>query len=239
MLFRINMYPAGRERRVEADARARRFASVTVVVAVNALVVLLFLIGVQVADRAANVRDTRLVAAEGAIAEILKAKGGAITRDDLELVRMRAAQVSWSRVLESLAGATPREVILSRVKLAEAAAPGSQLRTPGLRLTGRLRAGSEEAGLTLLMGFLGRLRDDEYFAKHFHEPKLMDSTWLRDEAGNVLEFDVFCPAEAGVQMTEGAPASASQSPQPGEVERVGPGDASTTGGTGGQHEGSL
>jgi len=238
VLFRINMYPAGRERRAEAERRVRRFAGLAVVIATNAALVVLFLVSLRLSNQAAAVGETRLRASENAITAILSEQGGAMTREDLELVRMRAAQVRWSRVLQSISEATPSEITLSRIKLAEGATPGSQMRTPGLRLTGRLKAASEQAGLTALMRFLGSLRDDEYFGRHFHDPKLIDSTWLRDEAGNVLEFDVFCPAEGALQLSEGAGAAEPTGPHPDEVQRVGPGDVGA-GGTGGAHEGSL
>lgn len=239
MLFRINVYPAGRDKRIEADRRLRRLAVVAVVAAVNAAVIVLFLVAAGLSKQALSAKQTRLAATEGAITEILKERGGAMTREDLELVRMRAAQVRWSRILESVARATPHQVWLSRLKLAEGVTPGSQLRTAGLRITGKLKAGSEQAGLTALMGFLGALRDDEYFSRHFHDPKLIDSTWLRDEAGNVLEFDVFCPAEGSLQLLQGAEGGAPAGPQPNEVQKVGPGESGGASGTGGRREGTL
>lgn len=239
MLFRINIYPAGREKRIEAERRLKRFASASLVITVNAALAVLLLVAAGLSTQAFRAKQTRLAAAEGAVTEILKEHGGAMTRGDLELVRMRAAQVRWSKILESVARVTPREVWLSRLRLAEGAAPGSQLRTAGLRLTGKLRAGSEQAGLTALMGFLGALRDDEYFSRHFHDPKLIDSTWLRDEAGNILEFDVFCPAENNLQVSPGDQGFAPGGARPEEVIEVGPGKTGGTSGTGGGREGTL
>lgn len=237
MLFRINMYPAGREKRIEAEARIRRLAGIALVAAVNAVFVVLLLLGAGLSAQALSARQTRLTAAEGAITEILKEHGGAMTREDLDLVRMRAAQVRWSRILESVARVTPRQVTLSRLKLAEGAPPGSQIRTAGLRLTGKLSAGSEQAGLTALMGFLGALRDDEYFGRHFHDPKLIDSTWLREEGANLLEFDVFCPAEGSLQVSPDGQEAAPGGVQPDEVQEVGPGESGGSGGGG--REGTL
>lgn len=239
MLFRINMYPAGREKRIEAERRIRRFASVALVAAVNAALIVLFLVAVGLSKQALSAKQTRLAAVEGAVTEILKANGGAMTREDLELVRMRAAQMRWSRVLESVARATPREVWLSRLKLTEGATPGSELRTAGLRITGKLKAGSEQAGLAALMGFLGALRDDEYFSRNFHDPKLMDSTWLHDEGASFLEFDVFCPAEVNLLLSPGAEGAAPTGPQPNEVRTVGPDETGGASGKGGGREGTL
>jgi Tfp pilus assembly protein PilN len=239
VLFRINMYPAGREKRIEAENRLRRLARIAVLAAVNTALIVLFLVAAGLSKQALSAKQTRLAASEGAITEILKQHGGAMTREDLELVRMRAAQVRWSRILASVANATPHEVWLTRLKLAEGAAPGSQLRTTGLRITGKLKAGSEQAGLASLMGFLGTLRDDEYFSRFFHDPKLVDSTWLRDEAANILEFDVFCPAEGNLTLSPSAEGAAPGGPQPSEINNVGPGDAGGASGTGGGREGTL
>ncbi len=237
MLFRINMYPAGRERRIEAEVRVKRFASVALVAAVNAALIVLLLVAAGLSAQALTAKQTRLAAAEGAVTAILKEHGGAMTREDLDLVRMRAAQVRWSRILESVARVTPRQVTLSRLKLAEGAPPGSQVRTAGLRITGKLAAGSEQAGLTALMGFLGALRDDEYFGRHFHDPKLIDSTWLREEGANLLEFDVFCPAEGSLQVSPEGQGVAPGGVQPDEVQQVGPGESGGSGGGG--REGTL
>jgi Tfp pilus assembly protein PilN len=238
VLFRINMYPAGREKRLEAERRIKRLASTAVVAAVGTALIVLFFVAAGLSKQALSAKQTRLAAAERAITEILKQHGGAMTREDLELVRMRTAQVRWSRVLESVARATPHQVWLSRIRLAEGATPGSQLATAGLRITGKLKAGSEQAGLAALMGFLGALRDDEYFSLHFHDPKLIDSTWLREEGANILEFDVFCPAEVNLPISQGAEGAASAGPQPNEVQNVGPGESGASG-KGGRGEGTL
>ena len=236
MLFRINMYPAGRERRASAERRVRQFATLAAVAGVNAAVVVLFLAGLGLSKQALSVSQTRLAAAQEGIAQILDDQGGAMTNEELDLVRVRAAQVKWSAVMSSVSRVTPREVWLSRMRLTEGVRPGGRDRTPGLRITGTVRAGSEQAGLSLLMKYLAALRDDEYFARHFQDPKLVGSTWLTAEGVNLLEFDAFCPLAVGItDLSAGGPAESLSAAEM----QVGPESAEASeAGTGGQREGA-
>lgn len=198
MLFRINMYPAGRERRVEAQRRFRQLAALVAIAGANALIVVMFLVGLALLRETVVARQVRLKTAEQAIGQILNEHGGAMTMEELNLVRTRAAQVRWSAILASVSRVTPPEVSLSRLRLSEGLRPGARDRIAGLRLTGRLKAGSEQAGLSLLMKYLAALREDAFFTRHFLNPRLVDSTWLTEENTNLLEFDIFCPLVKGL-----------------------------------------
>jgi hypothetical protein len=67
----------------------------------------------------------------------------------------------------------------------------------------------------------------------------MDSTWLRDEGVNILEFDVFCPAEESVQLSPDTGGGVPGGPQPNEIQKVGPGESGAGRGTEGRGEGTL
>jgi len=235
LLFRINMYRLGRERRLGAQRRLQRVASLAAVLSINVLVAGLFVFALALMDKETDTKEIRLKASERAIQKFMAEQGGPVFSDEeLDLVRRRAAEVQWSVVLRTVARLTPAEMWLPRVRLSEAYVGSANSRVMGLRLSGRLRAGQEQEGLTKVMDYVAVLRADPYFKKHFFEPKLVDSTWLSESGKDYLEFDVFCPVlEPGALAGEGQ-TSSSENPdmvEPSQVEPQG-GDATDSVGTG-------
>lgn len=201
MLFRVNMYRGGHERRREAWRAMRWTALVTVVVTVNVAVLGLFACAVILSDRGIISQTMRLETTQRALAQRIEEDGRAPSEEQLELARTRAAQVRWSTVLQSVARLTPEDMWLPRLRYADGFVAGSKIRVPGLRLTGQLRAGREEEGLRVVMSFLSALGLDESYRRHFIEPRLVDSTWLSGNGKQRLEFDIFCPV-AGSEAIE-------------------------------------
>jgi hypothetical protein len=192
VLFRVNMYRQGREKRLEAVRSVQRVALFAAVLCVNAVVIGLFIFAIAMSDRGIAAAETRLSATEQALDRVVSEQGGSTSEEELEVVRMRAERVLWSRVMRVVARLTPEQMWLPRMRLTEGDVGGG-IRVPGLKLSGRMTAASEEEGVNVLMGFLNALRGDEYFRGHFLEPKLLRSTWLSEDGSRYLEFDVFTP----------------------------------------------
>ena len=57
MLFKINMYRMGREKRLAAQTRIRRFAAIATLIAVNVVVVGLFVIAVLLSGRGIEAKE--------------------------------------------------------------------------------------------------------------------------------------------------------------------------------------
>lgn len=203
MLFKINMYRQGSEKRLEVVRRVHRVAIFAAVLCVNAVVIGLFIFAVLLSDRGIAAAEVRLSATQLALVKVVDEQGGTTTGEELGLVRMRAERVLWSRVMRTVARLTPNQMWLPRVRLAESDA-GSGVRVPGLRLSGRMTATSEEEGVRILMEFVNGLRGDPYFRKHFLEPKLVRSTWLSEDGKRYLEFDVFTPLSTPEAIQAGA-----------------------------------
>jgi hypothetical protein len=235
LLFRINMYRLGRERRLESQRRLQRVASLAAVLSINVVVAGLFVFALVLTGTETAAHETRLKASESAIQKFMEEQGGPVFSDEeLNLVRARAAEVKWSIVLRTVARLTPGEIWLPRVRLSEAYMGITNERVMGLRLSGRLRAGQEQEGLTKVMDYVAVLRTDHYFAEHFSEPKLVDSTWLSESGKDYLEFDVFCPLLETSALAGEAQMSSSENAdmvEPSEVEPQG-GDATDSVGTG-------
>ena len=201
MLFNVNMYRGGHERRREAWRAMRWTALVTAIVAVNAAVLGLFACAVILSERGIMSQSVRLETTQRALAQRIEKDGSAPNEEQLDLARTRAAQVRWSSVLTSVARLTPEQMWLPRLRYAEGFVAGSKIRVPGLRLTGQLRAGREEEGLRIVMAFISSLCNDRNYRRHFIEPRLVDSTWLSGSGKQRLEFDIFCPV-AGPEAIE-------------------------------------
>ncbi|MBD3348543.1 MAG: hypothetical protein GF400_05030 [Candidatus Eisenbacteria bacterium] len=203
MLFRVNMYRQGREKRLEAVRRVHRTAIFAVVLSVNVVVIGLFTFAVLMSDRGIAAAEVRLSATEQALDKVVSDQGGSTTESELGLFRLRAERVLWSRVMETIAGLTPKEMWLPRIRLSESDIGGG-LKIQGLRISGRMNASSEEDGMRILMGLVNGLRADAYFREHFLEPRLVRSTWLTEEGKRFLEFDAFTPLKTPEAMQSGA-----------------------------------
>ena len=220
MLFHVNMYRGGHERRRAAWKAMRWTAHVTTVVALNAAVIGLFLCAIVLSDKGIASQRVRLETTQRALAQRIAEDGSAPGVEQLELARTRAAQVRWSSVLQSVARLTPPEMWLPRLRYADGYVAGAKIRVPGLRLTGQLRAGREEEGLRIVMSFIRTLCQDTSYCRHFIEPRLVDSTWLGGNGAQRLEFDIFCPVagpeaiEAGLmsEMSDRGPMTGSRAP---------------------------
>ena len=202
MLFRVNMYRQGRERRLEAVRRVHRVAIFAVVLSVNALVIGLFVFAVLMSDRGIAATEMRLTATQRALSKVVEEQGGTTTEEELGLFRQRAERVLWSRVMETIAERTPKEMWLPRIRLAESDIGGG-LRIPGLRVSGRVTATSEEEGMRIVMQLVNGLRGDGYFREHFLEPRLIRSTWLSEDGSRFLEFDIFSALKTPEAMQSG------------------------------------
>ncbi len=197
------MYRQGREKRLEAIRRVRRVAIFAAILCVNVVVIGLFVLAIAMSDRGIAAAEVRLSATQKALAKVVDEQGGSTTDEELELVRMRAERVLWSRIMRAVARLTPNEMWLPRVMLSENDS-GSGVRIQGLRLSGRMTAASEEDGIRILMELVNGLRGEPYFRGHFLEPKLLRSTWLTEEGDKYLEFDVFSPLRTPEAIEAGA-----------------------------------
>lgn len=204
MLFKVNMYRLGREKRLQAQMRIRRFAILATIITINVVVVGLFVFAVVLSGRGIAAKQSRLLATQAAVASLLEQQGGTRSGEELELVRTRASQVRWSVVLGVVARLTPADMWFPRLRLSEGVLTGARRRAAGLRMSGRLKAGREEEGLSEVMEYVTALREDPSFKRYFVEPKLVDSSWLSQDGTEYLEFDIFCPLAGADAILEGA-----------------------------------
>ena len=222
MIFRINMYVLGRERRLAAQRRLRQLALLAVAVGVNAVAVGLFVFAVVLCSHDLSVLRERLGTEEERLARFATEEGATISEEQLDLLRMRADRVKWSDVLRIVPEVVPESIWFPRIQLAESYVSDSPVRVPGLKLSGRLTVVREdEEGITTIMKFVHALGQDPRDQKHFLEPKLTDSTWASEDDEEYLEFDLFCPVNGPMAVEAGLVAAPEGDGQFIEVEIAG------------------
>ena len=184
--------------------RIRRLATLATILTVNTVVIGLFAFAVVLSGRGIAAKQSRLATTQIAVAGLMAEQGAGTSGEELELVRMRASQVRWSVVFGVVARLTPEDMWFPRLRLTEGVLAGSRRRIPGLRMSGNLKAGREEEGLSKLMDYVTALRDDPTFKRYFVEPKLLDSSWFSENGHEYLEFDIFCPIAGADAILQGA-----------------------------------
>jgi hypothetical protein len=230
VLFRINVHRLGKERRLKARQRIRRIIFASAIVGVNVVLVGMFVVAVMVQARNVAVASERLAATERALAKVVIEEGGAASEEEVRLIRKRAMQARWSEILASVAMQTPSDMWFPRMRLAESRSTVTS-GAYGLRLTGRIKAGGEEEGLTSLMSFLSAIRDDPVFREHFTEARLVDSAWLAEGGEEYLEFEIFCPLtdpDIMIERRSAGTVAPDDYMTPDEADELEPDDADTT-----------
>ena len=193
MLFKINMYRLRSERALQVRRKLRNLAVMVLLLGISIVVGGLFIFAVGMTGREIASKTERI---EVANAELLASLGGAasaITDEQLSLIRLRALETKWSKVLATASRAAIPELWYTQLRLTEGSLVGGAGRTPGVHLEGRLRAGRKEESLAKLMEFIAVLRDEPVFAENFAEVKLVTSRWKESTDDEYLEFEIFCP----------------------------------------------
>ena len=193
MLFRINMYRLRSERALEVRRNLRNLAVMVFLLGVSVFVAGLFFFAVGMTNREIAERTERLDAANAELIESLGGAAGAISDEEIGLIRTRAMQVRWSKVLAEASRVAIPELWYTQLALTEGSLVGRGGRTPGFHLKGRLKAGRKEESLAKLMEFLAVLRENPLFIESFSEVKLVNSRWKQSTDDEYLEFEIFCP----------------------------------------------
>lgn len=190
MLFRINVYRLGVEKRLEARRRIVRIALVAAVLGVNAIVLGLFVQAVFLTNDGISSTGARLGSIEQALGELVRG-GGALTEDQLQLLEKRGQRISWSEVYETISRLVRPEMSFTRLKMGEDRS--ADRKDVVLTMRGRLKGSREEESVDRLMGFVQDLRDDEYVSRRFREVRLVSMDWSADPSDQFLEFEITCP----------------------------------------------
>lgn len=193
MLFKVNMYRLRSERAVEIKRKLRHLALVVFLVGVSIVVSGLLIFAIVLTQQEIAGKVARIETANAALREALGGATGAVSDEELSLIRTRAVQIRWSDILAASSRLATRELWFTQLRLSEGSLVGAHGRTPGFHMTGRLRAGRKEESLAKLMEFLAAVRNEPIFAESFSEVKLVTSRWKQTTDDEYMEFEIFCP----------------------------------------------
>ncbi|MBN2566136.1 MAG: hypothetical protein JXB46_10545 [Candidatus Eisenbacteria bacterium] len=194
MLFRINMYRLRTERALEVRRKLRNLALVVLLVGISIVVAGLFLFALWTTNREIAEKTSKLDAATAELRQELGGTSRALTDEEFNLVRLRAAQIRWSEVMAALSDLALPEMWFTQLRLTEGSLVGAARgRTTGFHMEGRLKSGQQDESLEKLMQFITAAGADPVMTSDFSEVRLVKSSWTTTLDGEYLEFEIFCP----------------------------------------------
>ncbi len=98
MLFKLNIYRLGEERRLQERNRTRALAVVVLLVGLNFVTMVLYGQALWDTSRGVTAANARLADAQEVLDQVIE-EGGAISEEQIDLLRVRSAQPSWSALL--------------------------------------------------------------------------------------------------------------------------------------------
>jgi len=189
VLFRLNMYRASIERRMEARLHLRDVVIMSLFLGVCALALFMILAAVHITNGGIRATDACLASREVVLGELVS-DGGALSESQLRLLEERAERLSWYAGLHRIAAAVPSEIHITEIAFESKKRSRGPKKRTGLSIQGRIRAALEEEGVDCAVDFVQRLASDEYLGAHFREVKLADMSWVDSPETDFMGFEV-------------------------------------------------
>jgi len=194
VLFKFNIYRLGEERRLQDRNRTRALAVVVLLVGLNFVTMALYGQALWSTSRGVDAANARLADVQAVMSQVME-EGGAISEEQVQLLRVRSAQPKWSILLERIGELTPDNVWYMRVSYARPLV-GTASGDRSLRIYGQVKAKDRDESVNQLMQYVDTLRADAQLAKAFGSAKLATMRWTEDsdqEFLNGLHFEVDLP----------------------------------------------
>ncbi len=186
MLFELNIYRLGRERRREAAARARSLGAIVLVAGVSFAMLLIYSQALWSTGKGLDVAQARLKGVERAFVTATE-EGAGITADELLLLKDRAAQVPWSSVLRRVGELVPSDTWYMRLSLVKKSAFDEAGSAGAFHIYGIVKAKGRDESVIELMGFVDALRADAELSQYFGNAKLATMRWEDDVDDTFME----------------------------------------------------
>ncbi len=194
MLFRLNLYRLGEERRLQERNRTRALAVVVLLVGLNLVTMALYGQALWSTSRGVTAANARLADVQNVLDEVI-GEGGGITEEQVQLLRTRSAQPKWSALMGRIGELTPDSIWYMRVSYAKPAL-GSTVGDHSLRIYGQVKAKGRDESVNELMQYVDKLRADAGLAKAFGSATLATMRWTEEgdlEYLKGLHFEVDLP----------------------------------------------
>ncbi len=194
MLFRLNIYHLGEEQLLRARSRTRALAVVVLLVGLNFVTIALYTQALWSTNQGLSAASARLAEVERVMEEVID-EGGAITGEQVELLRTRSAQPQWGVLMRRVGELIPDNVWYMRMNYTSPAG-GMATGEHSLRIYGQVKAKNRDDSVNELMHYVDTLRDDSELAKTFGTAKLATMRWTEDADHDYLSglhFEVDLP----------------------------------------------
>ena len=194
MLFKLNIYRLGEERRLQERNRTRALAVVVLLVGLNFVTMALYGQALWNTSRGVTAANARLADVQEILDEVID-EGGAISEEQVHLLRIRSAQPQWSVLMERIGELTPDNVWYMRVSYVKPAM-GSAAGDSFLRIYGQVKAKTRDESVNQLMQYVDTLRADAELARSFGSATLATMRWTEESEQEYLRglhFEVNLP----------------------------------------------
>ncbi len=202
MLFKLNIYRLGEERRRQERNRTRALAIVVFLVGLNVVTLALYGQALWNTNRGLAAAEARLTEVQGMVDQVV-GEGGAIREEQVQLLQTRSVQPSWSSLMGRLGELTPENVWYMRVSYAKPLS-GRGAGDHALRLYGQVKAKDRGESVNDLMELVDTLRADKALATCFGSATLATMRWTEESDHEYLrglhfeiELPILGPATGG------------------------------------------
>ncbi len=200
MLFELNIYRLGRERRREAAASARSLGTIVLLAGVSFAMLLIYAQALRSTGKGLDVAQARLENVERAF-EVATEEGAGVTADELLLLKDRAALVPWSSMLRRVGELAPPDTWYMRLSLTEASVLNETGAAGAFHIFGIVKAKGRDESVTELMSFMDELRGDAELSRYFRDVRLATMRWEGDVDDTLMEglsFEVILPLQGPI-----------------------------------------
>jgi Tfp pilus assembly protein PilN len=185
-VYRINLYPAGLEKRARRAAGVRTTAMLALLAGANLLFLGLFAMAGMTLKARADDTETRLEQARARLApDPAEATTRAAVNQARVLLERRVQRIVWTPALTDLRRLLPNDVILERFEAMEGRGRGHDT-FAGMQFNGRLRSGRN---VDPVVACLDRLSSSPAYRASFESARL-DRV---DNSQEVTRFTIACP----------------------------------------------
>jgi len=194
VLFELNIYRLGEERRLQERNRTRALAVVVLLVGLNFVTMALYGQALWSTGRGVIAASARLADVQEVLNQVID-EGGGISEEQVGLLRVRSLQPQWSVLLERIGELTPENVWYMRVSYAKPLL-GSAAGDHSLRVYGQVKAKTRDESVNQLMQYVDTLRADAELARSFGSATLATMRWTEESDQDYLRglhFEVNLP----------------------------------------------
>ncbi len=189
-MYKINLYPAGLQKRAERTGRIRRFAALTLVAGVQFVLLGLFVLSALSLREEAEANESLVESNQKTLNDRMLTEGRTTINQARAILDRRVERQNWTPILAELGTLIPDALILDRIEASTAT--GDQA---GMTLYGHLRHGSS---MDPVLDLARKLSASAAYRGQFAEARVD----RMDTSGENAKFSIVCPLRAALEKAE-------------------------------------